>query len=74
MINLKHLLILQRLVIQCQSLEIPIVTELTDSSLTNDNDLIVDALFGFSFTGEIRSPFDKVIRVNMLVVKLKKLK
>lgn len=33
------------------------------SSLTNDNDLIVDALFGFSFTGEIRSPFDQVIQV-----------
>ncbi|CAB4420846.1 unnamed protein product [Rhizophagus irregularis] len=52
----------ERLVIQCQSLEIPIVTELSNSSLTNDNDLIVDALFGFSFTGEIRPPFDEVIQ------------
>jgi len=53
----------ERLVIQCRSLKIPIATELSDSSsLTEDNDLIVDALFGFSFTGKIRSPFDQVIQ------------
>ncbi|GBB90402.1 hypothetical protein RclHR1_17350004 [Rhizophagus clarus] len=52
----------ERLVIQCQSLEIPIATDLSDFALTNDTDLIVDALFGFGFTGEIRSPFDKIIQ------------
>ncbi|CAG8444415.1 12681_t:CDS:2 [Funneliformis mosseae] len=51
----------ERLVIQCQNLKIPITAELSDSTF-NDNDLIIDAIFGFSFSGEVRQPFDQVIQ------------
>ncbi|CAI2163328.1 20100_t:CDS:2 [Funneliformis geosporum] len=48
-------------VVQCQNLKIPITADLSDSSF-NDNDLIVDAIFGFSFSGEVRQPFGQVIQ------------
>ena len=33
--------------------------------INGDYDLIVDGIFGFSFNGEIRSPFDKIIKVSI---------
>ncbi|RHZ80553.1 hypothetical protein Glove_134g180 [Diversispora epigaea] len=50
----------QRLVTQCKNLKIPFSINLDEQLLNND--LVVDAIFGFSFTGQIRTPFDEVIR------------
>lgn len=44
---------------QCRNLDIDILQELPELSLF---DLIVDAIFGFSFRGEIRSPFNTIIQ------------
>ena len=41
-------------------LEVPILTEM-DSQDFFKFDLIVDAIFGFSFSGPIRPPFDQII-------------
>lgn len=48
-----------RLMTQCRNLDIDILQELPELSLF---DLIVDAIFGFSFRGEIRSPFNTIIQ------------
>lgn len=52
-------LVLARLLTQCQVLGIPIISTLDDYSSFS---LIVDAIFGFSFKGEIREPFRSIIR------------
>jgi len=45
---------------QCIALNIPFCT--SSESMDKDYDLILDAIFGFSFKGtSIRSPFDKII-------------
>ncbi|KAF9161722.1 hypothetical protein DFQ26_004214 [Actinomortierella ambigua] len=44
---------------QCQDLNIPFIEKPEDGLA--DADLIVDAIFGFSFTGEVRPPFGSVI-------------
>ncbi|KAJ2806537.1 NAD(P)H-hydrate epimerase [Coemansia guatemalensis] len=44
---------------QCEAFKIPLVQDLKTS--IDSSDLIVDALFGFSFKGSPRAPFDKVI-------------
>ncbi|KAF9974761.1 hypothetical protein BGZ73_001787 [Actinomortierella ambigua] len=44
---------------QCEDLNIPFVEKAEDGIV--DADLIVDAIFGFSFTGEVRAPFGPVI-------------
>ncbi|KAJ3371140.1 NAD(P)H-hydrate epimerase [Allomyces arbusculus] len=50
---------------QLSNLDIPFVGEplapLLDDALQS-SDLIVDALFGFSFSGDVRAPFDQVIQ------------
>jgi len=51
----------QRLVTQCKSLEIPVLDALPPSWQTEYN-LVVDGIFGFSFTGAIRAPFDTIIK------------
>ena len=48
-----------RLMTQCQTLDIPVLASLPELS---SFDLIVDAIFGFSFKGDIRAPFDEIIR------------
>ncbi|CAG8438578.1 12820_t:CDS:2 [Dentiscutata heterogama] len=50
----------QRLIIQCNNLDIPFINNLSDQ--LKQSDLVVDAIFGFSFTGEVRAPFDQVIQ------------
>lgn len=50
----------QRLATQLKNLEIPF-TEDFPSALTN-SDHVVDAIFGFSFSGEVREPFPSVIK------------
>jgi NAD(P)H-hydrate epimerase len=53
--------LMRRLVVQTQSL--PYLSELSmsPSELSRTFPLIVDAIFGFSFTPPIRSPFDGII-------------
>lgn len=53
----------KNLVRQCEKLNIPIHNALPDASqLATSFHLIVDAIFGFSFSGDIRAPFDSIIR------------
>ncbi|PRP81102.1 apolipoprotein A-I-binding protein-like, partial [Planoprotostelium fungivorum] len=50
------------LVTQCKSLDIPFLEENPSvEDLDGKYDVILDAIFGFSFSGEVRAPFDKVI-------------
>ncbi|CAG9322531.1 unnamed protein product [Blepharisma stoltei] len=52
-------LVLTRLLTQCRVLGIPIVDQLDDYSSFS---LIVDAIFGFSFRGDLREPFKTIIQ------------
>ncbi|EGO51363.1 hypothetical protein NEUTE1DRAFT_88765 [Neurospora tetrasperma FGSC 2508] len=49
----------QRLVKQCEDLEIPFVDDFFAALESTDH--VVDAIFGFSFSGEVREPFPAVI-------------
>ncbi|OZJ04380.1 hypothetical protein BZG36_02400 [Bifiguratus adelaidae] len=51
----------QRLTTQCKNLAIPVLTENLGQEL-KQTDLILDAIFGFSFKGDIRDPFGDVIK------------
>ncbi|KAJ2765791.1 hypothetical protein IWQ56_003958, partial [Coemansia nantahalensis] len=44
---------------QCGAFQIPVVHDL--AAAISDSDLIVDAIFGFSFSGTPRAPFDGVL-------------
>ncbi|KAJ1735259.1 hypothetical protein LPJ61_000633 [Coemansia biformis] len=44
---------------QCHAFQIPVVQDL--ATAIGDSDVIVDALFGFSFAGLPRAPFDRVL-------------
>jgi NAD(P)H-hydrate epimerase len=48
-----------RLVKQCQKYSIDFIKELECEKY----DLIIDSIFGFSFKGDIRQPFDIIITV-----------
>ncbi|KAI5078629.1 hypothetical protein GOP47_0006300 [Adiantum capillus-veneris] len=51
------------LVTQLESLSTPFLTEnMLSSESLKDYDLIVDAIFGFSFRGKPRPPFDKLLQ------------
>ncbi|KAI0376116.1 YjeF N-terminal domain-like protein [Hypomontagnella monticulosa] len=50
----------QRLAKQLEDLEVPFVDDFP--AALNSTDHIVDAVFGFSFSGEVREPFPAVIR------------
>jgi NAD(P)H-hydrate repair Nnr-like enzyme with NAD(P)H-hydrate epimerase domain len=55
---------LQNLVKQCGSHNIPFLDDLPTSDKINGQfDLVVDAIFGFNFKGDLRAPFDKVLDV-----------
>uniref|UniRef100_A0A6B2LGK9 NAD(P)H-hydrate epimerase n=1 Tax=Arcella intermedia TaxID=1963864 RepID=A0A6B2LGK9_9EUKA len=47
------------LVTQCTHLRIPIRSDLP---VLSNYDLIIDAIFGFSFSGELRAPFDLILQ------------
>ncbi|GKU04630.1 unnamed protein product [Fusarium langsethiae] len=49
-----------RLVKQLEDLEVPFVDDFP--SALNSTDHVVDAIFGFSFSGEVREPFPAVIQ------------
>ena len=47
---------------QCSNLDIPILDSIpADELVFNEYDLIIDAMFGFSFRGPIREPYNKVL-------------
>ena len=48
------------LLAQCLSFDIPLVE--WNQSLLNSSDIVLDAMFGFSFSGEPREPFASIIR------------
>ncbi|KAI1263430.1 YjeF N-terminal domain-like protein [Xylariaceae sp. FL1019] len=50
----------QRLAKQLEDLEVPFVDDFNSAVSTTDH--IVDAVFGFSFSGEVREPFPAVIK------------
>ncbi|KAH7037164.1 YjeF N-terminal domain-containing protein [Microdochium trichocladiopsis] len=50
----------QRLSKQLRDLDIPFVDDFIEAEKSSDH--IVDAIFGFSFSGEVREPFPAVIR------------
>jgi hydroxyethylthiazole kinase-like uncharacterized protein yjeF len=58
----------ENLVKQCKSLNIPFI-ENFPNNLDSDYNLIIDAIFGFSFKGNIREPFDNIIK-NLKLSKL----
>ncbi|KAJ2027277.1 NAD(P)H-hydrate epimerase [Coemansia sp. S610] len=49
----------KRLLLQCQSHGIAVVNDLADEVAKCD--IVVDAIFGFSFKGTVRAPYDKVL-------------
>ncbi|KAJ3129545.1 NAD(P)H-hydrate epimerase [Nowakowskiella sp. JEL0407] len=49
----------KNLVTQCTLLNIPFGESITEE--LKQSDLVLDAIFGFSFSGNIRSPFDQII-------------
>lgn len=54
----------QRLLLQCENIGTPIInTENIEQYILQKTDIIVDAIFGFSFHGEVRDPFKKVIEL-----------
>ncbi|POM57453.1 YjeF family domain containing hypothetical protein, partial [Phytophthora palmivora] len=52
----------QGLVTQCEQLKIPFIEKIQDApAVDTAYDLILDGIFGFSFSGSIRPPFDDVV-------------
>jgi len=51
----------KNLVKQCSALHVPILDALP-ANFDNSFDLILDGIFGFSFKGDIRAPFDSIIK------------
>jgi NAD(P)H-hydrate epimerase len=53
-----------RLIQQCEKYDIKFVDNNVIEKL-NEYDLIIDSIFGFSFKGELRAPFDNIIQVKI---------
>ncbi|XP_037669732.1 NAD(P)H-hydrate epimerase isoform X1 [Choloepus didactylus] len=53
------------LVTQCQKMDIPFLGEMPPEPMLIDElyDLVVDAIFGFSFKGDVREPFRSILSV-----------
>uniref|UniRef100_A0A3Q2LNW9 NAD(P)H-hydrate epimerase n=1 Tax=Equus caballus TaxID=9796 RepID=A0A3Q2LNW9_HORSE len=53
------------LVTQCQKMDIPFLGEMPPESMLIDElyELVVDAIFGFSFKGDVREPFRSILSV-----------
>lgn len=52
--------IYERLVKQLKALDVPVESR-SDFAVDSGYDYIVDAIFGFSFSGDVRAPFDRII-------------
>ncbi len=55
-----------RLIQQCENYSIKFVENDVIEKL-NEYDLIIDSIFGFSFKGDVRPPFDKIIKVIIIL-------
>jgi NAD(P)H-hydrate epimerase len=53
------------LIKQCENVGIPVVYGIPDGTSMGDYDVIIDALFGFSFHGEPREPFATMLQQVM---------
>lgn len=51
----------ERLTIQLNNLKVPFIEDADFKSTLYNSDHVIDAIFGFSFSGPIRSPFDNII-------------
>ncbi|KAJ2214294.1 hypothetical protein EV179_003073 [Coemansia sp. RSA 487] len=51
----------KNLLLQCKNHNVPEIDDL--AAAVADSDLVVDALFGFSFKGPVRPPFDKALDI-----------
>ncbi|KAI8060369.1 YjeF N-terminal domain-containing protein [Gongronella butleri] len=51
----------KRLMVQCANLNTPMVNDEQFDEQLAHSDVVLDAIFGFSFHGEVREPFKKVI-------------
>ena len=51
-----------RLILQCQQLGINIMEQLPIDTMETQYDLVLDAIFGFSFSGDVRAPFDLILK------------
>ncbi|XP_006895814.1 PREDICTED: NAD(P)H-hydrate epimerase [Elephantulus edwardii] len=53
------------LVTQCQKMDIPFLSEMPLEPMLIDElyELVVDAIFGFSFKGDVREPFQSILKV-----------
>ncbi|XP_054620704.1 NAD(P)H-hydrate epimerase [Dunckerocampus dactyliophorus] len=49
---------------QCQKMEIPFLTEMPEAPVIEEAfNLVIDAIFGFSFKGAVREPFGSIIDI-----------
>ncbi|TMS17948.1 Lamin-A [Larimichthys crocea] len=49
---------------QCQKMEIPFLTEMPEAKVVDEAyNLVIDAIFGFSFKGAVREPFGSILNV-----------
>ncbi|XP_069576998.1 NAD(P)H-hydrate epimerase isoform X1 [Brachyistius frenatus] len=54
----------QGLTTQCQKMEIPFLTEMPEAKVIDEAyNLVIDAIFGFSFEGAVREPFGSILNV-----------
>ncbi|XP_015239918.1 PREDICTED: NAD(P)H-hydrate epimerase [Cyprinodon variegatus] len=54
----------QGLTTQCEKMEIPFLTEMPEAEVIDEAyNLVVDAIFGFSFKGAVREPFGSILDV-----------
>lgn len=53
--------IFRELVTQCENMEIKFLEDMPEDLNKDSYDYILDAIFGFSFKGELRSPFDTIV-------------
>ncbi|XP_048850045.1 NAD(P)H-hydrate epimerase [Brienomyrus brachyistius] len=53
----------QNLVVQCEKMDIPFLSEMPSEAEVIDEayNLVVDAIFGFSFQGAVREPFSSIL-------------
>jgi NAD(P)H-hydrate epimerase len=55
-------IIFKNLLLQCKQLDIEVSQQFPTNEELEKFDLIIDAIFGFSFKGDsVRAPFDKII-------------
>ncbi|KAM3857968.1 NAD(P)H-hydrate epimerase [Diretmus argenteus] len=54
----------QGLTTQCEKMEIPFLTEMPEAKVIDEAyNLVIDAIFGFSFKGAVREPFGSILGV-----------